>query len=451
MEQATNEVQIFEEKLNDFDPGARAAALAELVGLLNAGKVAVEDEKEIANMHCHTFFSFNGYGYSPSALAWLGKRKGIKLMGIVDFDVLDAVEEFLAASEQVGIRGSAGLETRVFIPEFSTREINSPGEPGISYHMGIGFTENHVAPSGAAILTDMRNRAASRNRAMIERLNAYLAPVGVDYEKDVMSLTPAGNATERHMLTSYVRAAEAQTADPAAFWADKLGAAPAEISELMKNTPAFKNLIRAKLMKRGGVGYAQPGPDTFPLVDDVHQMILAGDALPTITWLDGTSAGESAGKELFELLISKGAVALNIVPDRNWNIKDAETRKLKIEKLYEVVQMAQDYDLPINVGTEMNAFGLKLVDDFDAEALAPVRDVFMDGAYFIYGHTVMKRHTGFGYQSEWAAKNLSERSEKNAFFTRLGKMLEPSTDNIQKLKSIHAEMTPDMVLQHLDV
>jgi len=52
------------------------------------------------------------------------------LIGIVDFDVLDGVDEFLAACEVAGVRGSAGVETRVFIPEFATHEINSPGEPG---------------------------------------------------------------------------------------------------------------------------------------------------------------------------------------------------------------------------------------------------------------------------------------------------------------------------------
>ena len=67
-------------------------------------------------------------------------------MGIVDFDVLDAVEEFLDACEAAGVRGSAGIESRVFIPEFADREINSPGEPGVYYHMGIGFTGGALTP-----------------------------------------------------------------------------------------------------------------------------------------------------------------------------------------------------------------------------------------------------------------------------------------------------------------
>ena len=101
-----------------------------------------------------------------------------------------------------------GMETRVYIPEFATREINSPGEPGIFYLMGIGFASSQAPAEAAAILADMRQRAEERNRAMVDKLNAYLAPVSIDYDRDVLPLTPPGNATERHMLVAYDAAAQ---------------------------------------------------------------------------------------------------------------------------------------------------------------------------------------------------------------------------------------------------
>ena len=39
--------------------------------------------------------------------------------------------------------------------------------------------------------------------------------------------------------------------------------------------------------------------------------------------------------------MAKGAVALNIVPDRNWNLKDPAERALKVQKLYEIVDLAR--------------------------------------------------------------------------------------------------------------
>ena len=159
-------------------------------------------------MHCHTFFSFNAYGHSPTSLAWLAKRRGFKLMGIVDFDVLDGVDEFLDACDLLGVRGSAGIETRVFIPEFARREINSPGEPGVYYHMGIGFTSSRVPEAATGILAGMRQRAARRNQGLVDRVNAHLDPVTIDCERDVLPLTPAGNATERHIVVAYIQMAE---------------------------------------------------------------------------------------------------------------------------------------------------------------------------------------------------------------------------------------------------
>ena len=100
----------------------------------------------------------------------------------------------------------AGLETRVYVPEFADREINSPGEPGVCYQMGVGFTTGQASGKAARILADLRQRAENRNRGLLARVNAHLGPAAIDYEADVLPLTPGGNATERHMLTAYVAA-----------------------------------------------------------------------------------------------------------------------------------------------------------------------------------------------------------------------------------------------------
>ena len=101
-------ISVLEEQLNNFDLKTRTQALAELTALARQGRIELSPPADVANMHCHTFFSFNGYGHSPTSLAWLGKKRGFKLMGIVDFDVLDAVDEFLTTCDMVGLRGSAG-------------------------------------------------------------------------------------------------------------------------------------------------------------------------------------------------------------------------------------------------------------------------------------------------------------------------------------------------------
>jgi len=428
-----------DKRLNDFNPQVRKEALRELVARAESDPGLYAPEIEAVNMHCHTFHSYNGYGYSPTALAWLGKTKGFQAMGIVDFDVLDGVDEFLDACDVVRLRGSTGMETRVYVPEFADREINSPGEPGVCYQMGLGFTSGFADGKAGEILADLRQRAENRNRGLLARVNAHLGPAAIDYEADVLPLTPGGNATERHMLTAYVTSAERAfplLPQRATFWADRLGMQPEEIQALMADVPAFKNVIRGKLMKRGGVGYVQPGPETFPSVDQLHEMVTLLGALPCFTWLDGTSEGESAIEELLSSMIDKGAAAVNIIPDRNWNIADPAVKAIKVRNLYQIVELAQQNDLPLNVGTEMNKVGLKLVDDLYVPELAPVRQAFLDGASFIYGHTVAQRALGIGYQSEWAQTHLSCRRERNAFYTDLGRRVAPGLKGRAKLAAI---------------
>ena len=463
-------LEILEAQLSDFDLTRRTAALRELLALADQGVVDIAPPAEVANMHCHTFFSYNAYGYSPTALAWLAKKSGYPFMGIVDFDVLDGVGEFLAACDLAGVRGSAGMETRVFIPEFATREINSPGEPGIFYHMGIGFTSTDLADAtdtidsplksvqsvekteARAILASLRARAEARNRDMAARVNAHLDPVVIDYDRDVLPLTPAGNATERHMVVAYLAAVRRTVSDQAAFWAEKLHRSRDEIDGILNNGPKIQNLVRATLMKRGGVGYVQPSPETFPSVEEVNHVITACGALPCATWLDGTSAGEQAEEELLELLIGKGVVALNIVPDRNWNIADPEVKRTKLLELYKIVDLARHLDLPLNVGTEMNAPGNRLVDDFAAPELGPVREAFMDSAAFIYGHTAMQRALGLGYGSAWAHAHFPTRKARNVFYTQAGRIIPPGKAGTARLKAISAASTetdPRVVLARL--
>jgi hypothetical protein len=165
--------------------------------------------------------------------------------------------------------------------------------------------------------------------------------------------------------------------------------------------------------------------------------------------LDGTTDGEQAIEELLELLISKGVAALNIVPDRNWNVADSAERAVKVDNLYRVVDLAQQLDLPLNIGTEMNSFGQKLVDDFDAPELGPLREPFLNGANFVYGHTVLQRGSGIGYQSEWCRERLPARCERNAFYTRAGESVQPGKRGHATVSQLDVSMSPDQILSQL--
>ena len=100
-----------EAQLSDFSPTRRMQALEALIASGNTAGAS----QEAVNLHCHTFFSYNAYGYSPSGLAWLARQRGFKALGIVDFDVLSGVDEFLEEVEE-GARAGAG-EDVLNVPE----------------------------------------------------------------------------------------------------------------------------------------------------------------------------------------------------------------------------------------------------------------------------------------------------------------------------------------------
>jgi hypothetical protein len=152
----------------------------------------------------------------------------------------------------------------------------------------------------------------------------------------------------------------------------------------------FRNMVRSRLMKRGGVGYMQPARDTFPPIGDVVRTILESEAIPCATWLDGTSAGEADAGKLLDDCIALGCLAVNIIPDRNWNLPGPAEKALKTRNLKEIVEAARERHLIFSVGTEMNNHGQKFVDTFSAPELAPYAADFREGALALHGHTVLQ-------------------------------------------------------------
>lgn len=444
-----HDIREIEEGLDHFSAAVRKDCLVTLTGMVNAGLISLPDQQEIGNLHCHTFFSYNGYGFSPSHLAWLGRQLGASFMGIVDFDVLDGVDEFLEAGALLGLRASAGLETRVYIPEYAEIEINSPGEPGICYFMGLGFPRSAAPDQAAGLLRTIRKQAALRNQEMLKRLNDFLAPLALDYSDDVLTRTPNRNATERHMLDQIIHQAQERISDPVAFWSEKLEMSAAEVMAAMQDGAGFSGLVRKKLMKKGGVGYIQPSPRSFPTLEELNAFTQACGALPCFPWLDGTSAGEQDPGELLDFMRAQGAVMVNIIPDRNWNIANRKEKTRKLDNLYGFVKAAQARAMPINVGTEMNSYGQRWMDDFNAPELQPVRAAFLQGAYFIYGHTQMQRTAKLGWSSPWAQAHFPQPTERNAFYEQVGRRLAPQSDSAERSAGISDQLDPQEILNNL--
>lgn len=444
-----------EERLNHPDHAMRLRALHELKHLAETGKVSVAEERPWVNVHCHSTCSYNAHGFSVSRVAWECYRRGLAVAGIVDFDVLDGVDEALEASDALHFRFTAGIESRVYVQDFDGIVLNSSNEPAIAYYMGQGFVQSPAPGSPAAeTLGRMSDCAAKRNRALVQRVNDYLGDVALDYDKDVLPLTPAGNATERHICEAYDLKAQQVFPDPgkrAHFWAATLRVSEGEVARILDQPVPFRDTVRSQLMKYGSPGYVTPDPESFPTLAETVEMIRACGAMPMYAWVDGTTPGEEDTELLLDYFCSAGQVGINIIPDRNWNLKDRGEKALKVSRLNDIVAAARNRHLPISAGTEMNRATQPLVDHFDAPELRPHTETFLEGARIIWGHSLLMRHGGFGYLSGRAgAAFKGDPVRKNAFFAQVGARPVPHGKSLKAIRDACRAGSPKDILAALD-
>lgn len=173
-------------------------------------------DREVNN-HIHTIYSFSPY--TPAAAALRARDAGLAAAGSVDHDSISAADEMLAACAILGIGGCSGFELRVSFKEdaegspgpFADRKINNPDSLGYVY-MTIQGVPAPARPAVRSFLAPIQERRNQRNLAMLNRINALLAPVGLrelDFRRDVLERSKAsegGSVTERHLMAATAEA-----------------------------------------------------------------------------------------------------------------------------------------------------------------------------------------------------------------------------------------------------
>lgn len=426
-------------QLNHFDLLVRYEALTKLATLGTKFNPSVN-----VNLHIHSFFSYNAEGWSPSRIAWESHTQGLYATGIIDFDVLDGQTEFYESCQLLGLRSSVGIETRTFVHALSDKVIDSPGEPGVSYVAGAGFARSidPKSPQGET-LARFRSTADIRNKELIARINTKVPDIAIDYETDVLPLTPSGNATERHIMGAYIRKAAVIFSCPerlTAFWSGIFEKPEYEVQAWISAHGTLENQVRNKFAKKGGYGYVQPGKDTFPPVKEFFDWVSSCGAIPMESWLDGTSEGEKHPTALLELSADNGARALNLIPDRNWNLTNPSEKALKIGNLRRIIATADKMGFPLQIGTEMNRKGLPFADNLKHPDLQEFAPLFVKGAEIITGHVVAEKYSQSGYVSQWAEAEFGNNNAKrNEFFRQIGKLSACTRAQSEELLAIGKE------------
>ena len=154
------------------------------------------------NNHIHTTYSFSPY--SPTAAVYAARMEGLCTAGIIDHDSISGAREFLEAAELIQMPVTIGMECRASMDgtAMEGRRTNNPDQVGVSY-MTIQSVPHDKIDEVNAFFAPYREARHRRNRAMVEKINALLDGIALNYDRDVLPLSEAkedGGVTERHLM-----------------------------------------------------------------------------------------------------------------------------------------------------------------------------------------------------------------------------------------------------------
>lgn len=202
IEETTVQPQI--EQLNDPDREIRLTAARQVDDLIAAGELTHTPTREVNN-HVHTMYSFSPY--SPTMAAYKAWEAGLLTVGIMDHDAVAGCREMLEAGKALDIAATVGFEVRVNFSGTSMegRRLNHPDSRNLVY-MAVHGIPSQRLEDAREFLKPIQDARNDRNRAMLDRMNAIIAPWGleqVDFQRDVYAESMAaegGTITERHLM-----------------------------------------------------------------------------------------------------------------------------------------------------------------------------------------------------------------------------------------------------------
>ena len=308
--------------------------------LENLRKIVAETQfppmvPEYINNHIHTTYSFSPY--SPTAAVYAARMEGLCTAGIIDHDSISGAEEFLEAAKIVDMPVTIGMEARISMDgtRLEGRRTNNPDQVGVSY-----MTIQSVPHDKIQVLTEFFRpyRAArhERNRKMVDKINALLPGIALDYDKDVLPLSLAaeeGGVTERHLMYALAIKLTQQVGKGAAMVAKLtdmgLTLSSKQEAQMMDTAYPFYEYDLLGILKSAFV------PQIFidatvecPKLADVVKLCADVDAYLCYAYLgdvgDSVTGDKKAQKfeddyldDVFECLKEEGVKAVTYMPTRN--------------------------------------------------------------------------------------------------------------------------------------
>ena len=397
------EAELYQGKLEQ-----RIAALAELCAQLGP------KPRRGTNGHIHTSESFSVFR-SPAEAVWQAAREGLAVLGINDHYTVAGHEEFRRACAVAGIAATFSLEAVALDREAADAglKLNDPDNPGRIYLCGKGVTRVPAESSPEMqILARMRAALERRNREITGKVTRLfhdrLGATGPTW-KDVVALTPRGNATERHVAYAVLlrlRELAPQQGKPLPEIVTACcGVAPPAGCD----DATLQIFLRAKLLKAGAPCYVPEDAEAFVPVAELRRIFLAFGSIPTYPVLGNpVLAAEQNIEALLDRLEALGFYAVEVIPHRN-------TR----ERLREIVFAARRRWWPVFNGTEHNTPESRpLLDPFALDA--EFEPWFRMSTAVLLGHQRLVAQRARGFVDPEGRPTISNPKVRFEHFSKAG-------------------------------
>jgi len=320
--------------LNKLNAPTKEERLANLAEVLTT-TVFPPMVPQYINNHIHTTYSFSPY--SPTAAVYAARMEGLCTAGIIDHDSISGAEEFLEAAKLVQMPVTIGMEARISMDgtRLDGRRTNNPDQVGVSYMTIQGVPHDKIATLTAFFKPYQAARHA-RNRKMIEKINALLPGIALDYDADVLPLSMAaenGGVTERHLMYALAIKLVQQVGKGQAM-VDKLASMGLKLSEkqvkqMMDTEYPFYEYDLLGILKSAFVPQIFiDATDECPKLSDMVKLCNEIDAFLCYAYLgdvgDSVTGDKKAQKfeddyleDVFECLKEEGVKSVTYMPTRN--------------------------------------------------------------------------------------------------------------------------------------
>ena len=256
------------------------------------------------NNHIHTTYSFSPY--SPTAAVYAARMEGLCTAGIIDHDSISGAREFLEAAELIQMPVTIGMECRASMDgtALEGRRTNNPDQVGVSY-MTIQSVPHDKIDEVNAFFAPYREARHRRNRAMVEKINALLDGIQLDYDRDVLPLSEAkenGGVTERHLMYALAKkmVEKAGKGQPMVDYLSSIGLSLSEKqkAQMLDTAYPFYEYDLLGILKSAFVPKIYiDAADECPNVRDVAKLCDKVDALLCYAYLGDVTASVTGDKK----------------------------------------------------------------------------------------------------------------------------------------------------------